>query len=217
MDPATWDLVIQILPWALLGVIALGWWLYIKSVELKKVQRAAHQANKMGMKELTDLLDAIARSDRPAILSIVEKLVEEYGSEDGVMLFAWNVFNDSIDDLLESPAYGDRVGRRLEDIILGTLITEEQQVQLGMVGNNFATLGLKSASAFFQGLATGKITPVKNAIRDIISRFSQPDHVDDEIVKLAPGIVAGVKKDHPELLPNLRAALLTAEESAKLA
>jgi hypothetical protein len=216
MNPETWDEIIRWLPWAALGVVL--WILIAQAVEgfRKKCQAASHVAAKIGFVRMEELLDAISRGDKPAIARCVEKLVEEYGSEKGVLKFAYDVFDESIDDLMDDPNYADRVGKRLEEVILGTIISPEQQIALGGVAANFGKLSLKSAQNFFQGLATGKIGPVRDAIRDIVSRFSNPDHVDDEIVKLAPGVVADVKKNHPELVPALRAALLSSEEAAKL-
>jgi hypothetical protein len=217
MNPDTLDLFFKILPWALLAITAFALYDWARDGWHKKVQKASHQFAKMGSKTITDLLDAIARSDRPAIAHIVESVIEHYGGEKGALLFGWEVFDMWIDDALDDKDYQDRVGRRLEEVILGSIISEEQQLKLGVVSTNFGKLGLKSASEFFQGLATGSMTHARNAIRDIVARFSDPDQVDDELVKLAPGIVADIKKNHPEHLPALRAALLSAEETAKIA
>ena len=216
MNQATWDLFWQFLPWVLLGAAVLAMYDMWKDNWHKKVQKASHQFAKMGSKTITDLLDAIARSDRPAIASIIEQIIERYGGEKGALLFGYEVFDYWIDDALSDPDYVDRVGKRLEEVILGSIISEEQQIALGNVATNFGKLGLKSSQAFFQGLATGKMTPVRDAIRTIVANFSTADKVEDEIAKLAPAVLDGIKKDRPDLLEGIKKSLLSAEEAAKL-
>lgn len=216
MNQATLDLFWHWLPWVLLVGMALAMYDMWKDNWHKKVQQVSHQFARMGSKTITALLDAIARSDRPAIASIIEQIIERYGGEKGALLFGYEVFDYWIDDALNDPDYADRVGKRLEEVILGTIISEDQQIALGNVAANFGKLGLKSSQAFFQGLATGKVAPVRDAIRSIVTNFSTPDRVEDEIAKLAPSVLEGIRKDRPDLLEGIKKSLLSAEEAAKL-
>lgn len=216
MNSITWDVVLHWLPWVLLGAALLAYYDMWRDGWHKRVQKASHQFAKMGSKTITDLLDAIARSDRPAIAHIIEQVIEHYGGEKGALLFGWEVFDYWIDDALDDSDYADRVGKRLEEVILGKIVSPEQQLALGNVATNFGKLGLKVAQGFFQGFATGRVGPVRDAIRTIISNFSTPDAVDEQIAKMAPSVIEGIKKDRPDLVEEIKKSLLSAEEKAKI-
>jgi hypothetical protein len=216
LSPETQAAIMTYLPWCALVVVIWMFWDRIRDSTHKKMQDISHKFYAMGSHLITELLDAVARSDRPAIVTAIEKILARYGTERGPLQFGWDVFEFWIDDALKDKEFKGKILERLEEVVFGSIFTPEAKVALGRVAANFGEFGLKSAQAFFSGLATGHIENVGDSLRDIVSRFGDPDQVDDEIVKLAPKIVQKIKTSYPEHIPALKQLLLTLEEQVAL-
>lgn len=212
MNQATWDEMLQYLPWALCLALIAGILYSMRQQASIVAEKLSHKFGQMGLWFVVEGLDSFSRRDRAAEAAWVRKLIAKYGGDEGPMQFVYDVFYAGIDDLLADTKFGPLAIARIEETVFKTLFDDAARAKFLIAAQSALAFGHKDASEFFTALQSAKPDDIRMAFKDFVNDFGDPGKIESTtLANLAVAVPALIKNVQNETaLEKIRDILIEA-------
>lgn len=166
-SPETISTILHWLPWIVLGVVGLK--LYDKKMDSIQavMQSMSKAAASLGLTDLEQFLDALARDAYEEAEALGKTFVTKYGSGDGLKDAVCTICEKSLGALLTDPKYAARLDPILAGAVLNMAFDDALKTSAGKIALELGKYGFDHSAQLAQAIATGKFDQLKSAIHSL--------------------------------------------------